>query len=172
MSRLSQFELKKLLSYNPFTGSFVWRNNPKKGLDGTVAGHLNEDGYCVIGVGRRYYKASRLAWLHEKGVWPEGEIDHKNTDRSDNCIDNLRLATRSQNCMNRRPNKDSRSGLKGVCWEKHVQKWSARIGLGNGKKKYLGLFDCAEDAARARDRASVLYFGRFAYLNFPEEHVL
>lgn len=164
-------KLKSVLSYNSVTGLFIWINNPKKGFDGIVAGHCNEEGYCIIGIGRRTYKASRLAWLYEFGSWPDEQIDHINGNRSDNRIINLRLADQSQNSMNRRPNKNSKSGYKGVCWEKHICKWSARIGLGKGKKQYLGLFSCAEDAARVRDAASVKHFGKFAYLNFPEERV-
>ncbi len=50
---------------------------------------------------------------------PEGtveppDVDHKNNHKLDNRLDNLRPATRHQNSGNRGPNKNSKSGYKGV----------------------------------------------------------
>jgi hypothetical protein len=74
-----------------------------------------------------------------KGYLPEF-IDHINGDRADNNIDNLREATRSQNCQNAKLSKVNRSGVKGVSWHKYNQKWYARIRL-DGKRIDLGYFD-------------------------------
>lgn len=37
------------------------------------------------------------------------------------------------------------------------------------KRKYLGHYATAEEAARAYDKEAYKVFGEFAYLNFPEE---
>lgn len=74
--------------------------------------------------------------------------DHINGDTVDNTRSNLRLATRSQNCQNRRMAKRNKSGYSGVSWYKRDKKWRARI-THEGKRKSLGLFDTAEEAYEA-----------------------
>lgn len=97
---------------------------------------------------------------------PDIQVDHINGNRLDNRRSNLRLATSSQQKMNRRPT--AASGYKGVRWHKQGKKWHARIKV-DGKEVSLGLFDTAEDAARARDKASIVHHGPYARLNFPDD---
>lgn len=84
------------------------------------------------------------------GAIPDGlEIDHINGDESDNRICNLRLATKSENQQNkRRPRKDNKAGLLGVCWFERAKKWRAQITV-NGECKYLGLYVTPEEAHAA-----------------------
>ncbi len=49
------------------------------------------------------------------------------------------------------------SGVKGVCWHKREQKWTAYIML-RQKRIYLGAFTTLEEAAVARKRAEEKYF--------------
>lgn len=60
-------------------------------------------------------------------------------------ISNLREATRSQNMMNRSVGKNSKSGVKGIGWDKKSQKWRARCQT-DGKRKDVGFFDSIEEA--------------------------
>jgi hypothetical protein len=99
------------------------------------------------------------------GENPVADIDHINGRRDDNRWENLRQATRSQNLGNRCGNKKASSGFKGVSHDKARDKWDSRIGYGNGKTMWLGLFDTEIEAARAYNQAAYLLHGEFAKLN-------
>ncbi len=87
--------------------------------------------------------------------------DHINGDTLDNRRENLRLATASQNAMNRRPRSDNKSGVRGVCWDKRYQKWEAYVKV-DGKQKKIGRFVSIEQAAEAVAQARAEMHGRFA----------
>ena len=98
------------------------------------------------------------------------EIDHLDHDGLRNTLDNLRIATKQQNQMNRqKTNIETSSQFKGVFWRKNRSIWTARI-KNDGKYIYLGSFDIESEAARAYDTAAKLYFGEYAQLNLSEEY--
>lgn len=82
------------------------------------------------------------------GEWPEHEVDHKNLDSLDDRLENLRVATPSQNQANKGMRKDNTSGVKGVAWDSSKKKWAASTSLG-GRSIHLGRYDRIEDAAKA-----------------------
>ena len=92
------------------------------------------------------------------------EVDHIDGNRLNNQKSNLRLATSSQNKMNRGPRKDNKSGYKGVSWHKQRNQWTARI-MANGKYQHLGLFGNILDAVKTYNEAAIKYFGEFAWIN-------
>jgi hypothetical protein len=96
-----------------------------------------------------------LAWAIAYGTWPQ-QIDHQDRIRNNNRLDNLRLATASQNSLNRGVRKNNTSGFKGVSYAKQTGKWWARIVV-NGSRQSLGLFNSAEEAARAYKAAEALH---------------
>lgn len=97
---------------------------------------------------------------------PKGfETDHINHNTLDNQCSNLRTATRTQNAINQNKSKNNTTGYKGVLWRKAIQKWEAQIGV-NRKMKYIGIFDTAEDAAKAYDEEARKLHGLFAKTNF------
>jgi hypothetical protein len=90
-------------------------------------------------------------------------VDHRDGDGLNNCRDNLRLCTRSQNEMNKRI-QGGTSRFKGVCWHGKREKWEARIGV-NRKRTHLGYFTDETEAAMAYDVAARELFDEFARLN-------
>ena len=99
---------------------------------------------------------------------PKIQVDHINGNKLDNRKENLRLATNQQNNYNVGPQKNNKSGYKGVSWKKDKNKWEAKI-RNNNKLKFLGYFDDLVEAGRAYDRAALELFGEFAWTNFPRE---
>jgi hypothetical protein len=140
--------LKSILDYCPKTGIFRWRKKiSKKTVIGKNAGGIDCAGYIVIGISGKTYYAHRLAFLYMYGYEPK-QTDHKDGNRKNNAIKNLRDCTSTQNIFNAKKAKNNTSGHKGVCWHKKAKKWEAYV-CHNNKKKYLGLFSHPKDAAQA-----------------------
>ena len=102
--------------------------------------------------------------LH-KLILPEAKtIDHINRNVLDARKENLRECSQAENILNRGVFKNSKTGLKGVCWHKQSGTFRATIQIA-GKKVHLGNWDCPIKAAQAYDKAAVKYHGEFAVLN-------
>ena len=95
---------------------------------------------------------------------PNIEIDHIHgiNSRNDNRKSNLRIATISQNAMNRKLSITNTSGCTGVCPKDN--KWRAYIYV-DGKAIELGLFNNKEEAIKVRKKAEEKYFGEWSYDN-------
>ena len=91
-------------------------------------------------------------------------VDHVNHDVYDNRKKNLRVCTQSNNMMNGAKKKSNTSGITGVWWSNHSNKWIAEI-MVNQKKIYLGSFADIVDAANERKQAEEIYFGKYSYSN-------
>lgn len=155
--------LKELLDYDPDTGIFTWKVwRGGSAVAGSVAGNIDSHGHRQIKIDQIRYMAHRLAWLYFYGQLPNEEIDHINTIKNDNRINNLRMATHSQNMMHRGKNNNNTSGYKGVFWLKCASKWMAIIRV-NRKRIYLGLFDSPFKAHEAYCEAAKLHHGVFFY---------
>lgn len=156
---ITQTGLKMILDYNPETGDFI-RTSKHKRWGGTKAGHLNAgNGYVNVMVNNRYYKAHRLAFLWMTGAMPEF-VDHINGVRHDNRWENLRAATKAQNCQNKN-SKKGLSGIKGVHWHSQHKKWYVGVTV-SGKNKFIGLFEDLEAAELVAILAREKYHGEFA----------
>lgn len=166
--------LRNILDYDPKTGIFIWRTR-HEGLfqskrscsiwnaryAGKVAGSHHRDGYWRIRIFDRDHLAHRLAWAISYGEWPGADIDHENLNKADNRLTNLRIATRAQNCANRRKYNNNTSGFKGVSLDRSCNKWRSHI-TKDGRYHHLGLFDDRETAHAAYVEASKQMFGEYA----------
>lgn len=154
--------VRQLLDYDQATGVFRWRvQRGGRAAPGTVAGTPDDRGATIIRIGKRHFKAHRLAWLHVHGEWPSLDVDHIDGNPANNAISNLRLATMAQNLANAKRRKDNIVGLKGVSPRCDGKAFRARIAIG-GRQLHLGSFPTAEEAHAAYMAAAERLFGEFA----------
>lgn len=158
--------LKELFDYIPSTGRL------KRKMIGvgekSITQGVSPQGYYVRWVDKTPYLEHRLVWLYHHGVIPD-EIDHANGVKTDNRIENLRVCDRGENNGNQRkryPNGVASSHHKGVYFHRGSGKWVAQI-VHHKTHYHLGCFCLEDDAALACKTASLMLFGKFAYLGRP-----
>ena len=127
---------------------------------------LGKRGYPVAHTSRKSPDGPKTFPLHRliMNVSDDMDVDHISGDKLDNRKCNLRICTHQENMFNQRMRETNTSGYYGVSRMKSCGKFEAYIHI-DGKKKYLGLFETAEKAAIARDKAAIVLFGEFARLN-------
>lgn len=155
---LTAQRLRMVMRYDPATGLFerlIRTHNRWK--PGPTAGTLRPNGYVIICVLAKQYRAHQLAWLYMTGRWPIDDIDHINRERSDNRWANLREATRKENMENAKTQHNNTSGFRGVYWDKKRLVWVAAI-QHHKRAIYLGRFQTIVDAAAERLRAERALF--------------
>lgn len=157
--------VRELLDYDPETGILRWKVRVANCMQsGEVAGCLQRRGYTAIKIKGIAFRAHLVAWAHYYGEWPETELDHRDLNKSNNRISNLRLATRSQNCANKKVCSRNTSGIKGVYWNKKSRRWIATICI-NRRNKYLGGFLTKDEAASVYAKAASIVFGEFSHIS-------
>lgn len=143
---LSAALVRELFDYDQATGVLKWRiSTGQRAQAGDIAGTVDGNGYLAVGLFAKRYLAHRLAWVYVHGEWPN-IIDHRNGEKQDNRIDNLRDVSHLENNQNqRRAQRKNKSGYLGVSFHKNRGKWIAQIAK-NGKSAYIGCYDTPEEA--------------------------
>lgn len=133
---------------------------------------LDKHLWCINGSG---YAITRIGGVNTRMhhlILPLSEqnkvVDHINRDPLDNRLSNLRYATHAQNQVNAGLAAHNSTGYKGVSKDKRDTPncWIAHISIGD-KKRHIGVFSTAAEAAKAYDKVARELHGEFAYLNFP-----
>lgn len=166
-------EIVDYFDYNPETGILTWKKKTssasrikigqKAGTKTSAGGHSKALKYVFIHISFKgiRYLAHRVAYFIYHGVDPkEKQVDHIDGNPLNNKITNLRLATGSQNQFNRSSQKNNKSGVVGVHWDKLRKKWRAYI-TARGERIYFGYFTDIAEAKAARIAAEKKYFGEY-----------
>jgi len=128
---------------------------------GAVAGCIHKGtGYVHIKIKAKAFKAHRLIFLYHHGFLPD-LVDHIDGDKTNNKIENLRLATKQENCRNQKVRSTNNSGVKGVSWHKVNKKWVVAI-CKNYKSYYCGSFEDKELANLVSIEATDLLHNNFS----------
>lgn len=152
---LPQDLLQWLFHYNE-DGTLTWRNPyGRKTKPGALAGTRKKSGYVEIGIKGRLFQAHRVVYAYHTGQWPL-EVDHKNRNRSDNRIDNLRPSDRSNNLANS-DNVEASSGCRGVHKRSGGRTYQVRIRK-NGQLIHLGSVLSPEEGSKIYEKARQEYF--------------
>lgn len=157
-------DIAAVFRISPETGDVVWVED-RVGAGGRIMARAGDvagwrsNGRQVIQIGGIRLFGHRIAWRLHYGAWPDGIVDHIDLNPANNRIENLRIATESQNRANTRPR--ARCGFKGVTTNKHASGFVAQITV-DGKNKYLGRFRTPEQAHAAYCEAARVAFGEFA----------
>ncbi|AUR99409.1 hypothetical protein NVP1265O_30 [Vibrio phage 1.265.O._10N.286.52.F6] len=162
---ITQELVKELLHYDPETGEFTHKHRGRHHFSndgrfrhwndrfsGLKAGKKRSNGYWIITIFNKAYRAHRIAWLYVYGSFPSGQIDHINGVRNDNRIKNLRDVNQAENGKNQKRRSTNTSGVTGVWFSKQKGKYVAEI-LVNGVKHHIGTFESVTAAAKARKEA-------------------
>lgn len=157
---ITQELVKKLFDYNAETGELTWlASYQRPDVVGKRAGWFDEStGYWKVAVERINLVAAKIIWLWVHGELPHLVPDHKDNNRSNDRLDNLRLATKGQNSINSKKNSRNTSGLRGASLCKVMGRWRSSIRI-QGVSLNLGRFDTPEEAHQAWYDAAIEAFG-------------
>ncbi len=153
---LTHKQVRSLFGYK--AGVLYWKIDSGPSIvKGQPVGTKNSEGYLQVKYMGKTYKVHRLIYMLHHDDIPE-KVDHRDTDRTNNVIGNLRPATAEQNMQNRSTPSTNTSGFKGV--DKYSGRWRARVVV-DGVRQTIGLFDTPQEAKKARDAVTVKAHGEF-----------
>lgn len=143
--------IKAEFSYNPDTG-VVSRSS--RYVDSS-SGVVRDNGYFGFQISCSgkvtMVLAHRIAYFLHTGQWPE-IIDHRDGDRLNNRIENLRAASHIVNSHNRKMYKNNTTGYTGIL--RRGDKWNCKI-MVNYVPCFIGNYSNIEEAKRMYDAAKV-----------------
>lgn len=127
-------------------GSIFWKKSGLKAgcIDGST-------GYVKVKCGGKMYYAHRIIWMMHKGQ-TNTTIDHINGNPSDNRLENLREASKSQNQSNQKKSSKNTTGHKNVFFVPKLNRWRVRVQI-DGKRTDFGYHDSVEAAVIASEQA-------------------
>ncbi|EJX4456774.1 MULTISPECIES: HNH endonuclease [Enterobacteriaceae] len=122
--------LSEYFSYDPSSPSFLrWKINIGLRIKaGDEVGCISSYGYYRTKLHGKEIAAHRIVWQLHNGEIPVGmQIDHIDGVRTNNDIENLRLASVSENLQNQKRSSKNTTGVKGLSWNKADRAWRGSI---------------------------------------------
>ena len=137
--------LKELFKYeNGLLIRIVKTSNNTKVGD-VVGTSTDTAGYALVTIDGATQRVHRMIWIYHNGAIEDKYIiDHKDRNKSNNKIENLRKVTKQENSFN--------TNAKGYYYHKKLKKWRAMIGI-DGVSKSLGCFETEAEAKVAYQNA-------------------
>jgi hypothetical protein len=167
-------------TYDPETGNLIWKERPtscfrfdwcakrwNSRYSGKISGERavpngRKSRYRKVSVNDKNYLIHRIIWeMHHGPIPHKAIIDHVNGDSIDNRIQNLRVATNSQNSKNSKIPKRNTSGYKGVSRRKGSSKWFVSIRI-NGISRRITGFSDPQSAHEVYKKMAAEFHGEFA----------
>lgn len=125
-------------------GCLYWKKaKGPRAPKGSRVGYLRKDGYYGTMFNKKSYLVHRIIFGIVHGYLPE-VVDHKDHDRTNNLISNLREADYSKNIHNARLSKSNSTGVKGVRKTKNGR-FECRVAI-NGVTHQVGTFSSLLEA--------------------------
>lgn len=160
--------LQECFTYDPETGLLYWKERPLEHFkstgifkswntkySGKLALNYLSGGYKIGNLDGKICKSHRVIWKLCHGTEPD-LILHENGNTFDNRIEKLSSGTQLENSKDIALSIKNRSGISGVHWHKHGQKWQAFISI-NKSRKHLGMYEDFFEACCVRKKAELEY---------------
>ena len=141
--------------------------NVRNNTSGRIMKTRIQNGYIILNLFKDDHRFTKKIHRLVAGAFipnPENKpfVDHKDNQKNNNILSYLRWATRSENNQNVGLQRNNTSGVKGVVFDKRLNKWKATLML-DGISIHLGYFDNLEDAKQARMIKANEAFGVFIH---------
>jgi len=160
MQDLNELREHLLNDCNYIDGKLFWKKTKQGHRAGKEIGCVSHRGYRhVIYKGKTMF-VHRLIFLFHHGYLPP-VLDHIDGDQLNNKIENLREVTRSQNNMNSKVSRRSKTGYKGITWVEKDKKYVCLIQAAGGKRFYKRCKTIDEAIVIIRE-LRIKYHGEFA----------
>lgn len=145
------------LAYDETVRGLVWKTDRANGAikAGTKAGSVTNKGAITIGLqdkdlGSQHHSAHHIVWFLITGEWPTRQLDHIDTDPTNNLFENLRLSTTAQNAMNRGAIVLNPLGQKNIRYREKYRSYVVTI-IRGGRRVVEKSCRSLDDAIKARD---------------------
>ena len=149
--------MKDIVQYHK-EGYLTWKVSPSKKVKvGSIVGSKCRGAYFGFGYQGKKYTLHRVIWELHNGPIPKGLfIDHINRDKYDNRIENLRLATPTENSTN-----STRETTRNCYWVEHAKAYQVRVQF-KGKLYFGGYFKSLKDAQTRAECLRKEYHGEYS----------
>lgn len=130
--KLTMKRVRELFDYLPDTGQLVRKTTVGRRPStkaGTIVGYPDSSGYLQVMVDWWQRPVHLVIWVWHHGYEPENLLDHRDRNKQNNCIENLREVSIQCNIRNTGANCRSATGIKGVRWCNTSKAWIVTVGL-------------------------------------------